>query len=210
MSKINIHNIRRRNPTISNEDILQGKDSQAYLFYKMDEIVADSQVDRLFLNKQVIREIYDWVKLSLTEQPVKEVGGFILGKVAKAESRYDVCLEQFVPAKEVNFNSVTRLEFGHKVLADLSNAMEDSRYINLAWFHTHPGHTAFLSNTDMKIHEVYYTEPYQVAIVLDSLTDDFDTGIFTRKIDGQVNNKPDIQKWVTWRTLFEELQNTHS
>ncbi|MBK9013914.1 MAG: hypothetical protein IPM82_07420 [Saprospiraceae bacterium] len=80
----------------------------------------------------------------------------------------------------------------------------------LGWFHTHPGHTPYLSDIDLKkTHELFYTRPFQVAIVLDTLTENFDTGIFSRKKSGQVNNKADFKHWVAWKTIAGHLNNMH-
>ena len=39
------------------------------------------------------------------------------------------------------------------------------------------------------------------AIVMDNLTPGSDTGIFTRKSDGTMNNKGDVTEWVQWDRL---------
>jgi proteasome lid subunit RPN8/RPN11 len=167
----------------------------------------DSLVSKVFLHPACIREIHQWATESLAEEPVSEVGGFLLGRFQKEkENQYEVSIEVFVPAKEVDYSSPTVLDFGAKALLAVDQALQEYPELEMiGWFHTHPGHTPYLSTMDLRIHDGFYRQPYHVAVVLDSLTPAFDTGIFSRMKQGTVNNKRPNSRWISWKHLLEEL-----
>ncbi|MEM7656796.1 MAG: Mov34/MPN/PAD-1 family protein [Bacteroidota bacterium] len=169
----------------------------------LSEYWADSQIKRIWLAQSVIDNIQHWTLQSLAEDPIPEVGGFVLGRYEElTPQHFHVSLEVFVPAKEVAYNSPIELDFGPKAMMAIDQYRE--RYPNLeliAWFHTHPGHTPYLSTMDLNIHEGFFTAPFHLAIVLDSRTVGFDTGFFSRKRDGQVNNKSLESRWISWKSL---------
>jgi hypothetical protein len=58
----------------------------------------------------------------------------------------------------------------------------------IGWFHTHPGHGLFLSQPDLRIHEGFFRQPFQVAMEIDTLSPNLDTAFFTRSQSGAINN----------------------
>ncbi|MEM2900842.1 MAG: hypothetical protein QXT63_08635, partial [Thermoplasmata archaeon] len=42
-------------------------------------------------------------------------------------------------------------------------------YILVGWYHSHPGHTSFLSVTDLETQRKQFNKPYQVALVIDPI-----------------------------------------
>jgi len=167
----------------------------------------DSQVSKVFVHPVCIEEIYQWATESLSEEPVAEVGGFLLGRFQQEqEKQYEVSIEVFVPAKEVDYSSPTVLDFGPKALLAVDQALQQFPELDMiGWFHTHPGHTPYLSTMDLRIHQGFYRQPYHLAVVLDSLTPAFDTGIFSRMQGGEVNNKRPDSRWISWKQLLEKL-----
>lgn len=184
-----------------NEDLSQNED---YINIDLTNYVEDSQVQNVFIAKECVNSILSWVEQSTILKPVPEVGGFLLGKFEEIKKdNYRISLAKFIPSKDVAFNSPTILEFGTKVMMQLDDQMEIFPELTLVgWFHTHPGHTPFLSGLDQQLHEGFFKKPYQLAIVLDSLTKDFDTGFFSRKQDGTTSNKVDFKKWVLWKKII--------
>lgn len=45
-------------------------------------------------------------------------------------------------------------------------------YILVGWYHSHPGHTCFMSGTDIDTQVRMFSEPYHVAIVIDPINQD--------------------------------------
>ena len=169
-------------------------------------IFGSSKVGKVYLSEGTIGQITQWVEESLQHMPVPEVGGLLLGRVGESTpDRYTLMVEQFVGAKEVNFNSPVLLDFGEQVLLEMDHIQDQHPdLINVGWFHTHPGHTPFLSGQDLSSHSGFFQKPFQVAIVLDSLTTGYDTGIFSQKESGEMNNKEDRTTWISWKTLLAD------
>lgn len=171
-----------------------------YTQIKLTDYVADSQIENVFVLDECASSILSWVEQSKRLKPVPEVGGFLLGRVEELHPHFNVSLEKFIPSKDVAYNSPTILEFGTKVMMELDQEMDKFPDLDLiGWFHTHPGHTPFLSGLDQQLHEGFFKKQYQIAIVLDSLTPYFDTGFFTRKQDGTTSNKADFKEWILWK-----------
>lgn len=80
----------------------------------------------------------------------------------------------------------------------------------VGWLHTHPQHTPFLSQPDLNIHNGFFQKDYQIAVVIDPLSenDHMDTGVFTRKTNGLMNNKQDKKEWLHWTDIKEWLKTT--
>lgn len=178
--------------------------NQSYCYINLSHYYKNTITKVVFIHYQVVKEIFDWVNKSLQNSPVAEVGGFLLGKFQKTDTGFFmITIERFCSAENVDYSSPNVLHFGTESLLELDKAKSDSPNLTLVgWFHTHPGHTPFLSKTDLQLHEGFFTHPYQVAIVLDSLTKEFDTGIFTRMKGGWMNNKNTCKDWISWKDLL--------
>lgn len=181
------------------------ENDKKYVAINLSDYLDDTQISKVFIHNECVLSIMTWVMKSKRLFPVPEVGGFLLGGYSEDKGEgHQITLEKFIPSKEVAFNSPTLLEFGTKALMELDGEMDRLPEMSLiGWFHTHPGHTPFLSSIDMQLHEGFFKKPYQIAIVLDSLTPDFDTGFFSRKSDGTVNNKPQFDEWIEWNRLVD-------
>lgn len=200
MASIKIKGIRKR---VKKPTDFSQLDSTLYRGFDLLKYVTDSRVNRVWIQKKVIGDIECWVNKSLKDKPVKEVGGFLFGRVAEpAETGVEVSVDHFIPDIDVDFNSPNRLEFGSMVQKTIDHFSENNEdMVLVGWFHTHPGIGPYLSQTDLRLHLGFLTESYQLAIVLDSLTPSFDTGIFSRKSDGSMNNKTDFKTWISWKEV---------
>lgn len=149
-----------------------------------------------------MKDIFRWVEQSLQGQPVPETGGFLTGKFLhdKQADSFVSWVEHFVPAEGVDYQDPVLLAFGTGPLLEVDRYLQaQPGQCLIGWFHTHPGHSPYLSATDLHTHEGFFREAYQVAIVLDPLTPAFDTGIFSRKTDGSMNNQIDYSHWFQWK-----------
>ena len=163
-------------------------------------------VEEAWVRPAFVRAVEAWIAESLDLKPVPETGGFCFGQVQAAGDRYRVSLDRFVPARDPAFCSPDRLDFGVEALRDLDAAWDEAGPLDLvAWLHTHPGHTPYLSGMDLRIHEGFFRHPYQLAIVVDPLTPDWDTGFFSRRPSGRMNNRGPGLRWVPWRTQLGHL-----
>ncbi|MCC6460572.1 MAG: hypothetical protein IT260_08890 [Saprospiraceae bacterium] len=161
-----------------------------------------------FLRTQNIHEITE------TDNMVPEIGGFLLGLIHETEQSCEVFVEEFVPISPESHNTF-RLEFSTESLVNDLGDIQD-KYPNsglLGWFHTHPGHGLFLSSPDMAIHEGFFKEKYQFAMIIDSLSPDLDTGFFTRKHSSDMNNQDGQaadEKWLAWTEIEKTIRRKDS
>ena len=182
-----------------------------YVHVKLTEIYQDTSVSDLWFSKGCISEVDDWVTANLAgeQKEIVEIGGIFLGNHLMQTGSYQLIIEQFLPINQVERQSRISLTIGKGMAYAYAEVMDEFPNMGiLAWFHTHPGHGPFLSNTDLdRTHNVFFREPYQIAIVLDSLTNEYITGIFSRKKNTQMNNAQDAAKWIPWKALLENFSN---
>ena len=61
----------------------------------------------------------------------------------------------------------------------------------------------------MKIHDGFFNKPFQVAMEIDSLTENLDTGFFTRNQAGEVNNSEHRipgEPWFAWTEIEKSVR----
>ncbi|MEL6671107.1 MAG: Mov34/MPN/PAD-1 family protein [Bacteroidota bacterium] len=172
---------------------------KAWARIHMPAFFKDSRVQEIWLDEQCVLDLNQWVMASLSSSPIKEVGGFLLGRSMPGDI---TSLEHFVPAMATEFSSPTRLTFSEADILALDRQLEENPgWCLTGWFHTHPGHTPYLSDIDLSTHLGFFRAPYMVAMVLDPKTANHDTGMFVQKRDGQMNNQDDAQQWFLWKKL---------
>lgn len=117
----------------------------------------------------------------------REVGGVLLGDVKRDENG-----QMFVIAThaiKAEFANETRghITFTHNTWLQIHSARERLQpdKIIVGWYHTHPGWTIFLSQWDLFIHQSFFRQPWQIALVIDPSLDR--AGFFVWK-DNQVNS----------------------
>ena len=90
-------------------------------------------------------------------------------------------------------------------MQELAEALDTHKELILVgWFHTHTAAIhPFLSNYDIRVQDGFFTAPHQIAVVIDSMTQHFLTGVFTRQQNGMMNNISDIQNnyLVKWSKI---------
>jgi len=176
-----------------------------YITFEPEDYFEDSAVSKVYIKRSVIIAVMEWVAESKTLDPVPEVGGFILGNSwGNDVIDYEIGLELFVPSKNVKSSNPIRLNFGPEAMMELMEVQrENIDYKLLGWFHTHPGHKPYLSEQDMTIHENFFNKRYHIAIVLDSLTEDYVSVLVSRKRDGETNKSYDEKFWFAWKNLLK-------
>jgi proteasome lid subunit RPN8/RPN11 len=167
--------------------------------------IGDSEEGfKIFASEGAIEDI----KSYLSSDKSKELGGVLLGDIYLDEhEKKFLVINEIIIARFTEAN-VTRLTFTHKSWEDI-NSRADKEFPDkkiLGWFHSHPGHTVFLSSYDKFIHENFFDRDFMVAYVYDPINKDDGfflwEGSLLRKAnsyyvysDFQINkNKIDLQK----------------
>ena len=136
---------------------------------------------------------------------IPEVGGFLMGNHCFVDDVHiDVIIDEFVPFVP-EYHDVFKIEIGTQTLVqELGDAQDKHPTMDvIGWFHTHPGHGLFLSNSDLSVQK-HFSQPYQIAMEIDSLTERLDTAFFSRKSSGRMNNVEHRKKgtqWFTWKKI---------
>jgi len=110
----------------------------------------------------------------------REQGGILIGTVASSQDRVYVNVEAVIAAPQTRAKR-TSVTFTHDSWAHI-NQVKDSDYPAqdiVGWYHTHPGFGIFLSDYDTFIHRNFFPASWQVALVIDPLSDE--SGFFVWK-----------------------------
>ncbi len=113
-----------------------------------------------------------------------EVMGFLLGDVRMWEGEtYTVVLEVGTTDLE---STNAKVRFERDALPKLFAALDRSSfdYVIVGWYHSHPGHTCFLSRIDLRTQRAIFDQPYHTALVVDPLSREIKT--FKLSDDGYV------------------------
>ena len=99
-----------------------------------------------------------------------EVGGWLAGRWCRdVETKKEfIVVEGLLPAQQVRSGS-TFLTFTHDSQVAMLAALEE-RYAKkgvVGWYHTHPRMGIFLSGYDLWLHEHFFPQPWQVALVVE-------------------------------------------
>jgi proteasome lid subunit RPN8/RPN11 len=100
-----------------------------------------------------------------------EVFGLLLGRVYRSPSfKLRTLIEDFIPAQSFHTTTLSFVEVSPHELLRMDRVYEElgqkAGLLKVGWFHTHPGHGIFMSQTDRENHRMY-SKTWQVALVID-------------------------------------------
>lgn len=100
-----------------------------------------------------------------------EVGGVLVGKIEpkNKDDTYSVEIWDAIAGKDLISRgaSVTfTADTWSTAIREVEAKYDEDLYI-VGWYHTHPGFGVFMSGYDRFIHENYFNEPWQIALVID-------------------------------------------
>ncbi len=128
-----------------------------------------------------------------------EVGGVLVGRwMVEGESREQfILVESILPARHVRQGS-TFITFTQDSLVALNDELEANhpRRLMVGWYHTHPRMGVFLSGYDTWLHEHFFPEAWQVALVVEPHS--AACGFFIRSAEGTL----DPQRYFGFREIL--------
>ncbi len=173
------------------------------LLYTMHE---EKSID-IHITQRVYQIIVDHVSLDMN----RETGGFLLGDYCEDVETYIpyIVIDSSLEALHTKA-ALCELEFTNRTFSSLyeehQGRFPDKKV--LGWYHSHPGHGVFLSDRDIFIHENYFRETYQIALVLDPRRNE---GGFFKWIDNRIEPRvlrsfyeiPDLKQetLISWQNL---------
>ena len=96
-----------------------------------------------------------------------EVMGLLLGEVCEWDGRSYVVIRDACTTDLKNTPSKVRFDTDAlpKLFRDLDGLGFD--YVVVGWYHSHPGHTCFLSRIDLDTQRTIFDQPFHCALVID-------------------------------------------
>ncbi len=134
-----------------------------------------------------------------------EVMGFLIGdKYTWEEETYVTVLD--VVTTDLDSTSV-HVKFSEEGFGKLFEALDEIQYeyVLVGWYHSHPGHTCFLSSTDINTQETMFKQPYHVAIVVDPIN--IEIGAFTVRDHNQVDLNLGVFEYGTPQIPWHEISH---
>lgn len=120
----------------------------------------------IFIENEVVKFIDEFA----TTDTSRELGGILIGNAYRYREKPFILISGAIEAK-YSESSKTTMKFTHKSW-EYIYSVKDAKYPNkkiIGWFHTHPTFGIFLSDYDKFIHKNFFSEPYQVAYVVDPI-----------------------------------------
>ena len=121
---------------------------------------------------EIDREIFESIRRFAHLEHHRELGGILIGVPASGNRGRSLKVLGAIEARHSDSRSTT-LKFTHESW-EYINGVKDSQYPNakvIGWFHTHPNFGIFLSAYDTFIHENFFNDSGQIAMVVDPVRD---------------------------------------
>lgn len=101
-----------------------------------------------------------------------EVMGFMLGEVRFWQgSSFSIASDVVTTQLK---STASKVRFDPEAFPRLFVGLDGSGfdYVIVGWYHSHPGHTCFLSRTDLDTQRRMFNQPYHSALVIDPVNED--------------------------------------
>ena len=119
-----------------------------------------------------------------------EVGGWMAGKYCRdsQDGIPFIVIDTILPAVYTE-QGAAHLTFTGDTQVALHNHLEEHypEKVFLGWYHTHPRMGIFFSQWDLWLHQNFFPEPWQVALVIEPHQSI--GGFFIRQLDGTIDQK---------------------
>jgi 26S proteasome regulatory subunit N11 len=107
--------------------------------------------------------------------PPTEVMGFLLGTIYRHQDKEYVLVRDVVTT-DLDASLVS-VKFDRQGFEKLFESLDDSGfdYLIVGWYHSHPGHGCFLSQTDIDTQVSMFNRPFHSALVIDPINMEIET-----------------------------------
>ena len=137
----------------------------------------------VYFKESVFREIEGHA----ASYPDREVGGVLVGRRLQARGKPFVLVEGCIRGLKAE-GTANRLTFTHDTWVEI-NAIREHEYPGsqiVGWYHTHPDLGVFMSRDDLYIHQNFFREEWQSALVVDPVK--LDRALFAWKDGALLRN----------------------
>ena len=205
----------KTSPSLKKQSLDDVYENEAYMKIKYEDFCSESAIRAMYIKNTCIKDIYKMYAEDLRNpNNPKEDGCLVIGRwvIDEATKKYDVSLEYIVTPGDDAIFSEYELNFGGKIQLKKGNMLKRLRrdtglqYDLTCWVHSHPGLGVFFSNSDNNVQMQLKNElhpHFLTALVIDILTPEQETGIFTFKQDGTINSKNDLIKIFSLEEMYK-------
>jgi proteasome lid subunit RPN8/RPN11 len=102
---------------------------------------------------------------------VHEQGGILLGECYEYKDQSAVRVTGAVPVASDESTEFS-VRFSASAWAEIERELQERGAKKVGWYHTHPGITAFFSETDRLSHSTFFNLPWHIGVVIDPVTHD--------------------------------------
>ena len=128
--------------------------------------------ERVYENKNIYisQSTYKLIMRFTENKLTNESGGILIGAIINELGKTNIIIKDFIEAKYCESTPTTlkftheTWEYFHKEIGKKHNDMQI-----VGWIHTHPNFGIFLSEYDRFIHENFFKEEFQIALVVDPI-----------------------------------------
>lgn len=145
----------------------------------------------VYVHEAVIKHI---IKLSKSSE--LEIFGYLSGNIFQCNKKLYIIIEDHlfiegsVHGDQYSTSQIEGTAGNYeKAFEKLKLKRKNENLRIVGWWHSHPGFTCFLSNTDIDTQKFFFPESYQVAMVVDPMNDEL--AFFTLENDS-VNGYKEI------------------
>lgn len=138
---------------------------------KNSELIGNNENGlKIFIERNNLFGIEEYLRSDTNN----ELGGVLIGNVYKDKTdKLFIVIKNNIIAESTNA-SLSRLTFTHETWEKINENLEKD-FPNqkiLGWYHSHPGHSVFLSTYDVFIQDNFFDMPYMMAFVYDPIIND--------------------------------------
>ncbi len=135
-----------------------------------------------------------------------EVMGLLLGGVYQHRGEPYVIIRD-VATTDLDATRVS-VRFSREGYERLFDSLESSwfDYVIVGWYHSHPGHTCFLSEVDVATQAAMFDQDHHCALVIDPVNQEIDA--FHLR-DGVVMRRPFVVYWETFEDPYRGVTVRH-
>jgi 26S proteasome regulatory subunit N11 len=158
---------------------------------------SEGQGFDLYLSKLAEEKIRNHAMSRL--EPRIEIMGLLLGTVYRHEGREYVLVRDVVTT-DLDASLVS-VRFDRQGFEKLFDSLDDSGfdYVIVGWYHSHPGHGCFLSQTDVDTQVSMFNRPFHSALVIDPVNREIETFKVER---GRSRHRPFAVYWDQFQDAY--------
>ena len=179
---------------------------------KVDDLVKKDSIFETNLRVLIKNKAYINIINQLSSSLEKEMGGVLIGNIYKDNIGPYLEISDIIEATNSD-STISSLTFTSDTWSNISQTRE-RKYPEekiVGWYHSHPGHSVFLSDQDLFIQKNFFNIPWQIAFVFDPTTGDEAVFVWNKgnpkPIDiFWVDLKPHFRKYTTEKAMPHDIK----